>query len=80
MAVYRNFITDAITRKRMSYYPPDQLANGPDRLLQPVADPADAAALFARWAPALGNDSIPAVDPLTGQVERGYFEELPWDE
>lgn len=80
MAVFSNFITAAIARKRNSFYPPDQLANGPDRLLQPVANPAAAVLLNAKWAAALGNDSIPAVDPLTGQVERGYFEELPWDE
>lgn len=80
MAVYRNFITAAIARKQNSFYPPDQLANGPDRFLQPVADPMAVVALQSRWAAALGNQSAPAVDPLTGQVERGYFEELPWDE
>lgn len=80
MARYRNFITDAIDRKRDAYYPPDQLANGPDRLLQPVASVEPALALHAKWAAALGNASVPAIDPLTNQVERGYFDEIPWDE
>lgn len=80
MAVYRNFIYDALTRKYKKYYPPDQLANGPDRLLQPVVSPAYANALFAAWAPAVGNQFAPAVDPQTLAVERGYYEELPWDE
>jgi hypothetical protein len=80
VAVYRNFIYDAILRKSMRMYPPDQLANGPDRFLKPVVSPAYANALFAAWAPTLGNQSAPAVDPLTNAVERGYYEELPWDE
>lgn len=80
MAIYPNAITRAILAKDRRYYPPDQLANGPDVLLKPVANPAYAIAMFAAWAPALGNQPAPAVDPTTHAVERGYFEELPWDE
>jgi hypothetical protein len=34
----------------------------------------------AEWAALVPNQAVPMVDLLTGHVERGYYEELPWDE
>jgi len=77
---YPNLFTEALARKRRKLYPPDQLANGPDRFLKPVASQAPMVASYANWAAVVGNQAIPAVDPTTLAVERGYWEELPWDE
>lgn len=75
MARYQgNPITAAIARKRRQLYPPDLLGNGPDRLLNaPVVSPV-ADRIRAAWLPALGNQAVPAIG------ERGYLDELPWDE
>jgi hypothetical protein len=77
----RDPIQAALARKRRQRYPPD-LFNGHDALFAPmvptVGTPADR--IRAEWAALVPNQAVPMVDLLTGHVERGYYEELPWDE
>lgn len=80
MAFYRNLITAAIAMKQRQPFPPDLMGNGPDSLLNaPLVSPA-ADAIRAAWFPAIGNQAAPAYDFYRGTTERGYYEELPWDE